>query len=355
MPDKSSWIVGVLCLGLFVGSRCSSGRPQIAPDTAAIVHQSEIKIAEVEKVFQNRIKQTSQAPAGEEATTLKLNILSQLIMDEILMGRASKENLTASEAEVNAKFTDFKKNYSEEKFQQFLKDQGMTVDDIRKELLKNATIEKLYNKEITSKISVAESEIRDYFSKNRANYNLPERWHVMHILVTPWPDPQINNAKNDDAKTDEAARQKVQNLLQRIVNGEDFAAVARDYSEDSSTAPMGGDLRLLSAEQLNALDPKSPFAKAVQSLKAGETFRSVIVTKYGYHIVKLVEKEAAGQHDLTDPKVQSETRQAIFARKEALLKTAFLETARNETTVRNLLAEKILTDMGGSASVAVAK
>ena len=231
----------------------------LPPDTAAIVHQSEIKIAEVEKVFQNRIKQTSQAPAGEEATTLKLNILSQLIMDEILMGRAAKENLTASEAEVNAKFTDFKKNYSEEKFQQFLKDQGMTVDEIKKELLKNATIEKLYNKEITSKISVAEPEISDYFSKNRANYNLPERWHVLHILVTPWPDPQINNAKNDDAKIDGAAREKIQNLLQRIVNGEDFAAVARDYSEDSSTAPMGGDLRLLSAEQLNALDPKSPF------------------------------------------------------------------------------------------------
>ena len=351
MPNKSRWIAGIVWLASFAGASCSSGRPKIAPDTAAIVNQSEIKISEVDKVFQNRVKQASQTPVAEEAATLKLNILNQLIMDEILMGHASKENLTASEAEVNAKFTDFKKNYSEEKFQQFLKDQGMTVGDIRRELLKNATIEKLYNKEITSKISVAEAEIRDYFSKNRANYNLPERWHVMHILVTPWPDPQINNAKNDDAKTDEAARQKVQNLLQRILSGEDFATIARDYSEDSSTAPIGGDLRLLSAEQLDALDPKSLFAKAVRNLKTGETFRSVIVTKYGYHIVKLQEKEAAGQHDLTDPRVQSEVRQAIFARKEALLKAAFLEMARNEATVRNLLAERILTDMGSSASV----
>jgi len=349
--NKSIWMVGIAWLGSF---SCSSG-PKIAPDTAAMVNHSEIKSSEVEKVFQNRIKQASQTPAAEEAATLKLNILSQLIMDEILMERASKDNLTASDTEVNAKFTDFKKNYTEEKFQQFLKDQGMTVDDIKKELLKNATIEKLYNKEITSKISVAEAEITNYFSKNRANYNLPERWHVMHVLVTPWPDPQINNTKNDDAKTDEAAREKVQNLLHRILNGEDFAAVARDYSEDSSTAPMGGDLRLLSAEQLDALDPKSPFAKAVLSLKAGETFGNVIVTKYGYHIVKLVEKEAAGQHDLTDPKVQSEIRQAIFARKEALLKAAFLEMARNEATVRNLLAEKILAEPGSSTSTSASK
>src|SRR5947208_15557290 len=129
-------MVGIAWLGSF---SCSSG-PKIAPDTAAMVNHSEIKSSEVEKVFQNRVKQASQTPVAEEAATLKLNILNQLIMDEILMGHASKENLTASEAEVNAKFTDFKKNYSEEKFQQFLKDQGMTVGDIRRELLKNATI-----------------------------------------------------------------------------------------------------------------------------------------------------------------------------------------------------------------------
>ena len=81
----------------------------------------------------------------------------------------------------------------------------------------------------------------------------------------------------------------------------------------------------------------------------------MIVTKYGYHIVKLVEKEAAGQHDLTDPKVQSEIRQAIFARKEALLKAAFLEMARNEATVRNLLAEKILAEPGSSTSTSASK
>jgi len=320
----------------------------VGPDTAASVNQTEIKNAEVEKVYQNRLKQAGQTPSAEEASTLRLNILSQLINDEMLMQRAAADKLIASEDEVNVKFTEFKKDYTEEKFQQFLKDQGVSVDDIKKEIRKSATIEKLYNKEITSKISVAESEIQDYFARNKANYNLPESWHVLHVLVTPFADPQINNARNDDAKTDDAARQKVAGLLKRILAGEDFSIIARDYSEDSSSAQAGGDLRLLSLQQLEAIDPR--FRQAVQSLKVGETFASPIPTKYGYHLVKLIEKEAGGQHELTDPKVQADIRQAIFNRKETLLKTAYLEAVRNQTVVKNLLAQKILADAAGSGA-----
>ena len=331
-------------LGFFVVG-CES-RTKIAPDTAALVNQTEIKESEVERVYRNRLKQANQTPSPEESSTLRLNVLSQLINDEMLMLRAAADKLIASDDEVNVKFTEFKKEYTEEKFQQFLKDQGVTTDDIRKELRKSATIEKLYNKEITSKISVAESEIQDYFAKNRANYNLPESWHVLHILVTPFADAQLNNAKNDDAKTDEAARQKVVGLLKRILSGEDFPMIARDYSEDSSSAPAGGDLRLLSLQQLEAIDPR--FRQAVQGLKIGDTFASPIPTKYGYHLVKLIEKEAGGQHELTDPKVQADIRQIIFNRKETLLKTAYLELVRNETVVKNVLAQKILNDAAGS-------
>ena len=335
-------LAGLLTL---VFSSCQSA-PKTGPDTAAVVNQTELKNAEVEKVYQNRLKQGGQTPSPEEASTLRLNILSQMINDEMLMQRAAVDKLVATDDEVNVKFTEFKKDYTEEKFQQFLKDQGVTVEDIKKEIRKSATIEKLYNKEITSKISVSESEIKDYFGRNKANYNLPESWHVLHLLVTPFADSQITNARNDDAKTDDVARQKVMGLMKRILSGEDFAIVARDYSEDSSSAQAGGDLRLLTLQQLDAIDPR--FRQAVQSLKVGETFSSPIPTKYGYHLVKLIEKEAGGQHELTDPKVQADTRQAIFNRKETLLKTAYLEAVRNQTTVKNLLAQKILSDAAGS-------
>jgi len=342
-------VVGVVML---VGHGCKKG-PTIEPGTAAVVNRTEIRNSDVERVFQNRIKTSGQPPSAEEASTLRLNILSQLINEEILMQRAGKDNLTATEAEVTSKFAEVKKDYTEEKFQQFLKDQGITADDLRRELAKNATIEKLYNKEITSKITVSEAEIGEYFNKNKQNYNLPESWHVMHILVTPFPDQQMNNAKGDDAKTDEQARQKVQMLMRRILGGEDFAVLARDYSEDPTSVPNGGDLRLLSAQQLESIDPR--FRQVVQNLRVGETYPAPVPTKYGYHIIKLVEKEPGGQHELNDPKVQADIRQMIFTRKETLLKTAYLEVVRNEATVQDFLAKKFLEEIGKSVSPASSK
>jgi len=339
---QSNCLTAILGLMLLSGLGCKKG-PTVGPNTAAIVNQTEIMNSDVEKVYQNRVKTAGPPQSPEEVSTLRLNILSQLINNEILMQRAAKDNLTAADAEVSSKFAEFKKDYTEEKFQQYLRDQGLTADDLRKELRKDSTIEKLYNKEITSKITVSEAEITDYFGRNKHNYNLPESWHVQHILVTPFPDQQLNNAKGDDAKTDDEARQKVQTLLRRILGGEDFGIVARDFSEDPTSSPNGGDLRLLSAQQLESIDPR--FRQVVQSLRVGETYPAPVPTKYGYHIIKLLEKEKGGQHELTDPKVQADIRQIIFNRKETLLKTAYLEVVRNEATVQNFLAKKILEDI----------
>src|SRR5258708_3459451 len=66
--------------------------------------------------------------------------------------------------------------------------------------------------------------------------------HVAQILVTPFPDPNVRNLKNDKAQTDEQARKKILMIDQRLKQGEDFAMLAQSYSEDSNTAPNGGDL-----------------------------------------------------------------------------------------------------------------
>jgi peptidyl-prolyl cis-trans isomerase SurA len=93
----------------------------------------------------------------------------------------------------------------------------------------------------------------------------------------------------------------------------------------------------------------------VQNLRVGETYPAPVPTKYGYHIVKLVEKEPGGQHELNDPKVQSDIRQIIFTRKETLLKTAYLEVVRNEATVQDFLARKFLEEIGKSVRPASSK
>jgi peptidyl-prolyl cis-trans isomerase SurA len=352
------WICTIVLLLSFGLVSCKSGpkATKVTADTAAIVNNKEIKLAEVEKVFQNRVKQSNQTPSPEEAQTLRLDILRQLINDEILMQQAAKDKLEATEAEIQTKLTEFKKNFTEERLQQSLKEQGLTVDDIREEIKKSSTIEKLFNKERTSKISVTEAEISDFFNKNKQNYNLPETWHICHILITPKSgQAQVEgNTRGFDDKAMQEAQDRVLRVLKRVLGGEDFRVVARENSDDTRFAPTGGDLGLLSAQQMEQ-QLGLAFRQAVQSLKPGEIYAKPIVTQYGFHIVKLLEKPPAGQRDLSDAKVQANVRQNILGRRENLLKTAYLEKFRYEASVQNILAEKILREMGKTAQPAANK
>jgi len=338
-------ILSVLIAGLLLTASCGSASKASA-DVVARVNGRDITTAQLEKQFQNRLNGAEQPPSAEEAQDLKLQVLNQLINDQILLEMASTGGLSATDAEVDVKFNEFKSQYTEEKFKDLLKEQKMTIDDIRNELRKSITIDKLVNKEITSKISVTDAEIKSFYEKNKESFNLPESYHIAHILVTPVADPDLRNGKNDDAKTADEARQKALRLLKDVQGGKDFATVARESSEDPSSGPNGGDLNFQPLQAIENIDPR--LAQAIQKMRPGETFPQVIETRFGFHIVKLMEKDAGGQKDLSDPRVQAQVRQVIFNRKDQTLKNAFSEAARNKATVVNYLAERILATAGKS-------
>ena len=337
--------ISALIAALLVLASCGSASKASA-DVVARVNGKDITTAQLEKQFQNRLNGAEQPPSAEEAQDLKLQVLNQLINDQILLEMASTAGLSATDAEVDVKFNEFKNQYTEEKFKDLLKEQKMTIDDIRNELRKSITIDKLVNKEITSKISVADAEIKNFYEKNKESFNLPESYHIAHILVTPVADPDLRNGKSDDAKSPDEARQKAARLLREVQGGRDFATVAKESSEDPSSGPNGGDLNFQPLQAIENIDPR--LAQAVQKMRPGETFPQVIETRFGFLILKLMEKDAGGQKDLSDPRVQAQVRQAIFNRKDQTLKNAFSEAARNKATVMNYLAERILAAAGKS-------
>ena len=337
--------ISALIAALLVIASCGSASKASA-DVVARVNGKDITTAQLEKQFQNRLNGAEQPPSAEEAQDLKLQVLNQLINDQILLEMASTAGLSATDAEVDVKFNQFKNQYTEEKFKDLLKEQKMTIDDIRNELRKSITIDKLVNKEITSKISVTDAEIKNFYEKNKESFNLPESYHIAHILVTPVADPDLRNGKSDDAKSPDEAKQKAARLLKEVQGGRDFATVAKESSEDPSSGPNGGDLTFQALQAIENIDPR--LAQAVQKMRPGETFPQVIETRLGFHILKLMEKDAGGQKDLSDPRVQTQVRQVIFNRKDQTLKNAFSEAARNKATVVNYLAERILATAGKS-------
>ncbi len=337
--------LSALLVGLLFTASCGSPSKASA-DVVARVNGKDITSAQLEKQFQSRLNGAEQAPSPDEAQDLKLQVLNQMINDQILLEQASTAGLSATDSEVDVKFNEFKSQYTEEKFKDLLTEQKMSIDEIRNELRKSITIDKLVNKEITSKISVTDTEIKNFYDKNKESFNLPESYHIAHILVTPVADPELRNAKSDDAKSPDEARQKAARLIKEIQGGADFATTAKNYSEDPSSGPNGGDLNFQPLQAIENIDPR--LAQAVQKMRAGETFPQVIETRFGFHIVKLLEKDAGGQKDLSDPRVQAQVRQVIFNRKDQTLKNAFSEAARNKATVVNYLAERILETAGKS-------
>ena len=129
-------------------------------------------------------------------------------------------------------------------------------------------------------------------------------------------------------------------MLQRAERqGEDFAQIAQNYSEDPNSSQNGGDLGFIAESALEKANIE--LRKAVMALRPGE-ITPIQRTAEGYRILKLVTREPAGQRDLTDPKVQQTIRETLINRKDQLLKAAYYEVARNEAKVVNYFATRIV-------------
>jgi peptidyl-prolyl cis-trans isomerase SurA len=299
---------------------------------------------EVERYYRSRLASASSETGNDEqALSLKLNILNELINNQILLAHASRAGVDVSEAEVDKKLADLRTPYSEEEFQKKLKDQGMTLNDLRQQVRDSLLVEKLINKEITSRVSVSDREVAEYYERNKASFSVPEtQYHLAQILVTTVPDPQLRNVASDDAKTPAAAERKIKALYARLRKGEDFEKLAQAYSEDPNTVSGGGDMGFIAA---SALASQSKILMALQSLKVGQV-SGIIRDSGGYHIVKILGREDAGQRPLSDPQVQNSIRQTLINTNEQLLKSAYIEGLRDKARVSNYLAEQIVRAAG---------
>jgi peptidyl-prolyl cis-trans isomerase SurA len=327
----------VLIASLAIFTSCQRSAPT---NVAATVNGRSITYADLDKQYQSQFSSPTERPSDDQTQIQRLEVLRTMIDNEIMLQRAEKMGLMAADADVEAKFTELKAPYTQEEFQKQLNERKMTVEDLRAQLRRDLSVQKLFNREITSQISINDQDITDFYNSNKASFNLAEpQVHMAQILVTPQPDPNVRNLKNDKAKTDDQAKKKIESLYARVRQGEDFAMLAQNYSEDPGSAPNGGDLGFIPESALEKANAE--LRKSVMTMRLGET-TGVLRTSEGYRILKVISREPAGQRDLSDPKVQQTIRETLLNRKDQLLKAAYYEVARNEAKVLNYLAQGIV-------------
>ncbi len=327
-------LITTAVLGVLVG--CAH---PVSKDVAATVNGRAITYSELDRALAAQLSNSPAKTSADQRTQIRLEALRTLIDNEILLQRAEKEGLLASDGDVDAKFNEFKAPYTQEQFQKLLDQQKMSVTDLKAQIRRGLSVQKLINKEIGSHISISDAEVASFYNANKASFNLPEnKVRLAQILVTSNPDPSVNNLKNDKAQNDQQARNKIQMLDMRIRQGEDFGQLAQSYSEDQF-ATNGGEVGFVPESALDKANPE--LRKDILAMTPGQV-SPVIHTTDGYRIIKLISKEPAGQRQLSDPRVQEEIRQGLFQAKEQVLRSAFYEVARSEAKVVNYYAESVL-------------
>lgn len=335
---RSAAIAAFLC-GWVV---CIGCRNAASPDVAATVNGRPIYYADVDKAYKTQFPGRVEGENEDQVQLRRLEVLRTLIDNELMLQRAEKAGLVATDADVDARLNELKAPYTKEEFDKQMQQWSLTLEELKARVRREESVKKLFNKDITSKINITDADVANFYNANRGSFNLPEpQVHMAQIVVTPLADPNVHNLKNDKAKNDEEARRKIQALEARLKQGEDFAMIAENYSEDPQTIPNGGDLGFVGESALEKASPE--LRKLVLSLQPGQ-MSPIIHTQAGYQILKLISKEPAGQRDLSDPRVQQSIRETLLSRKDQLLKTAYYESARNEAKVVNNMARTVFAD-----------
>lgn len=141
----------------------------------------------------------------------------------------------------------------------------------------------------TGAVQVSDAEVQKYYDEHVAEYEKPEQVHARHILL------RIAPKASDDDKA--AVRKRAEEVLAKVKAGEDFAALAKQYSEDSSAA-QGGDLGSFTRGKM-----VPPFEQAAFALAPGET-SDIVESPFGLHIIKVESKEAAHTQSLDEVRTQ---------------------------------------------------
>lgn len=336
--------VYVFALTTLAGA-CRSTPPAAPPPSAdawAVVDGREIKRAEVEKAFR-RTPQGTEGMSEVEALAAKLSLLNELIVQDMLLAKARELKVVLPDTEVDTAFNEAKKNMSEQAFQDELKKRNLTPDDMREEIRRDLLSQKVIEREVTTKVTINDQDVTDFFNANKAQFNRPEdAYRIAQIVVTPVREAQIDNRSGDDAITPQQAAAKAQMLMERLKAGVAFSDLAADYSEDPQTAPRGGDLGFVPVSALQKAPPA--LRDAVMKTTPGSVR---VVSNGGAHtIVLVVAHDTAGQKDPSMPQVKDAITATIRGRREQLLRAAYLTSLRNDTPVVNYLAKRVVESNG---------
>ena len=281
---KTVWISAAVTLVVGLGAGYLVGKEQGRELPATSRHYSNNKVIATVgdvKIREKELKQRMEPMFymngktkldKEQIDYYEQNMIDYITTTELLYQEGVKQKVTVSKDELNQQYKSLMGTITqtfEMDEEQFLKKFKLTKEEVEQSLEKELIAAKF----IDENSKVSDKEVKEYYEKNKSEF---EQVSAAHILIKTVDD----NGDELSAEKKKEAKKLAEEVLKKALAGEDFAKLAKEYSEDGR-AQNGGDLGFFSKGQM-----VEPFEKAVFSLKVGEIDPNLVETQYGYHIIK---------------------------------------------------------------------
>lgn len=304
---KSAKMLATIALSATILSGCAAFNKDAVitiNDRPITKHQYETAFDEITKnsMFAQMGVDIKKDPDSFLHLMLKDRVVNELIVKNLLDQEIKKKNIKVTNDDINKELKNIIDQVgSKEKFNEILKQNGISAAKFKKDLEEEVKIKKLVDSLQTVKVS--DREIENYYKKNLDKFKNPERVRASHILVSANKDEIreiiVTDEKNKgltaeevDVKVKEDLAQKLEKAKKILAEAKkdpaQFAKLAKDNSDDVASAKQGGDLGFFAQ---NDMVPE--FSKVAFS-QTPNTVSEVVTTPYGYHIILVTDRQAAG-------------------------------------------------------------
>ena len=325
---------------------CSSNPSNSTPgtvdpnETAAKVNGKVITMEEVDRAVKQQAQGQESKLSPLELAGARLQVLQTLVEQEVMYQKAEKDGTVPSEEDVTGEVNKRKveSRLSVEEFDKQMKQAGLDDKSFRESIKKGLAIQKLVDK-ITGRIETPkDSEIESFFNGNPEMFVKKRGVRLAAIVVDP-----TDSGQGDTTRNDTEASQKAGEVLQKVSQpGSDFAALAREYSEDPSKL-QGGDLGYLSEDDIKKnFSPEIAAGFMNPQFTVGRITNMIRLNGKGY-IFKLQERIDTDQTlTLESPEIRPQITQLLVDNRKQLLAASYQAIAMNEAKIENFLAKKVV-------------
>jgi len=223
----------------------------------------------------------------ERHAAFRRDVLNSLIDQELVYQKAVESKVDVTPAEVSASIAQVRSTFPDQKaFEAELAKDGMTIATVESMFRHNMIIDKYIKTAVVGQVKVTPEDEAKFYQENLDKMKHPEQVRASHILVRVEQNAPPEQKAAQKAKAEEA--------LAKARSGSDFAALAKEYSQDPGSAERGGDLGYFGKGSM-----VPPFEQAAFGLKVG-AISDLVETNFGYHIIKVTDHRPEGVAPIAD-------------------------------------------------------